>query len=104
MKLNEVAPPTAGLSFKTLSTPIEREKRDMRVFDDVFAAALSLFNDTNATQLGADRAQLDFASGKNDDVLSVIMAEQKAYTALDFTVQVTSRAIEAYREIMRIQL
>jgi len=37
-------------------------------------------------------------------MLAVILAQEKAYTSLNFTVQVTSRIIDAYREIMRIQV
>lgn len=104
MNLNLETAPVSRFLLETAPTQRETRVLDTGVFDDIFNAAMAVFNDVNAHQLAADRAQLDFATGRTDDMLAVIMAEQRAYTALDFTVQVTSRAIEAYREIMRIQL
>jgi len=78
--------------------------KEKNIFDDVFKAALTVFNDTNNFQKIADKTQVDFASGKHDDMLAVLMAEQKATASLELTVLVTGKVIEAYREIMRIQL
>lgn len=73
-------------------------------FGQFYEAALNIYSDTNQYQVAADKAQLDFVSGKNDDMLTVMMAQEKAYASLNFTVQVTNKVIEAYREIMRIQI
>ncbi|MCL2351489.1 MAG: flagellar hook-basal body complex protein FliE [Firmicutes bacterium] len=73
-------------------------------FGDFLDAALGAINRTNARLSEAGQAQLDLASGRTDDILSVLMAQEKAYTSLNLTVQVTNRVIDAYREIMRMQL
>lgn len=73
-------------------------------FDSFFNAAMDLITETNDYQLAADQAQTDFATGKSDDILSVLLAQEKAYTSLNFTVQVTNKIIESYREIMRMQI
>ncbi len=73
-------------------------------FDEALKAALNVFNETNTMQKTADIAQQDFITGKNDNMITVLMAEQKALTSLDLTVQLTSKIVESYREIMRMQL
>jgi len=74
------------------------------VFDSVLKAAMDIFNETNEFQLNADALQLDFAAGRTDNILSVLLAQEKAFSSLNFTVQVTNKIIESYREIMRMQL
>ena len=73
-------------------------------FSAFFDAALNMVNDANRMQTDAYQAQLDFATGRLDDILAVQMAMDRASNALSFTTQITNRIIESYREIMRMQL
>jgi len=73
-------------------------------FGDFYDAALNSLGRTNAYMSAANQAQLDFAAGKTDDILAVMLAQERAFSSLNFTVQVANRVIEAYREIMRMQL
>ena len=73
-------------------------------FTAFFDAALSMLNDANRMQRDAYQAQLDFATGRLDDILAVQLALDRASNALNFTTQITNRIIESYREIMRMQL
>jgi len=84
---------------------IERHGSDAKdAFGALFNAALGVVNETNSLQKNADALQLDLAAGRTDDILSVLLAQEKAYSSLNFTVQVTNKVIEGYREIMRMQL
>jgi len=74
------------------------------VFQKFFDAALKTLDETNADQLVSERLYVDLATGKTDDILAVVLAQSKADASLNFTVQVTGKIIEAYREIMRMQL
>jgi flagellar hook-basal body complex protein FliE len=78
--------------------------REHGSFDSIYQTAINLFDETNRYQKEADRVQLDFASGKTDNILSVMLAQEKAYSSLNLTVQATNKIIESYREIMRMQL
>jgi len=69
-----------------------------------FGAALDMVRDTNQMQLNAQQAQIDFATGRLDDIIAVQLAMDRAGNALNFTTQVTNRIIESYREIMRMQV
>ena len=73
-------------------------------FDSVFSAAMDVIKETNNYQLRANQTQNDLAAGRTDDILSVLLAQDRAYSTLNFTVQVTNKIIESYREIMRMQI
>lgn len=60
--------------------------------------------DVNSLQGQADKLAVNLASGDVEDVHKAMMAMQKAKLALDFTIQVRNKVIEAYQEIMRMQV
>ena len=89
------------LFYKTdTANPVQKKDLFQRFYD----AALQTVNETNKDQLLSEQLYVDLATGKTDDILAVVLAQSKADASLNFTVQVTGKIIEAYREIMRIQL
>ena len=83
---------------------INLEQETQSPFSAFFNAALSMVEDTNHMVGVAEQMQLDFATGRMDDILAVQMAMDRASNALNFTTQITNRIIESYREIMRMQI
>ncbi len=75
-----------------------------QAFDDIYKAAINLVEDTSDYQKNATQLQMDFVTGKTDDILAVTMAQEKALTSLNFTVQITNKVVDAYRQIMQIQI
>lgn len=73
-------------------------------FSSFFNAALGVLEDTNSMIAYAEQMQIDFATGRVDDILAAQMALDRAWNAQNFTVQITNRIIESYREIMRMQI
>lgn len=73
-------------------------------FSMFFNSALNMVEDANMHQAHANQMQLDFATGRLDDILAVQTSMSRASDSLTFTTQVTNRIIEAYREIMRMQI
>lgn len=73
-------------------------------FEKFFDAALNLYNETNKYQLNAEKLQIDYVTGKTDDIIGLNMAQSKASTSLQFTTQVTNKIITAYQEIMRMSI
>jgi len=61
-------------------------------------------DDGNKLQLKAEQASLDLAAGKVEDVSQVIVATEKASVALQLTMQVRNKVVEAYQEVMRMQV
>lgn len=60
--------------------------------------------EVNSLQSQADDLSVKLASGELEDVHEAMIAMQKAKLAFEFTVQVRNKIIEAYQEIMRMQV
>jgi flagellar hook-basal body complex protein FliE len=60
--------------------------------------------DVNSLQQEAATQQTRLATGEAQSVEDVVIAMEKADLALQLTVQVTQKAVEAYREISRMQV
>ncbi|MBM7094169.1 flagellar hook-basal body complex protein FliE [Bacillus sp. H-16] len=60
--------------------------------------------DVNDKQIASTAATEKMARGENIDLHDVMIASQKASVALQTTVEVRNKAIEAYQEIMRMQV
>jgi flagellar hook-basal body complex protein FliE len=52
----------------------------------------------------SDQKTADFISGVSDDIHSVIIAGSKADLALQMTLQVRNKVMDAYKEIMNMQI
>jgi len=61
-------------------------------------------NKVNDTVNNAEKLSNDFATGKTSDIHSVIIAAEKADIMLQLTTEVRNKIVEAYREIMRMQI
>ena len=70
-------------------------------FKKILENAISKVNDTVSN---AEKLSNDFASGKTSDIHSVIIAAEKADIMLQLTNEVKNKIVEAYREIMRMQI
>lgn len=60
--------------------------------------------EVNHLQSQADGFAVRLAAGDVEDVHQAMIAMQKAKLALDLTIQVRNKVIEAYQEIMRMQV
>lgn len=58
----------------------------------------------NQLQKASDRAAQDLATGRTDNVADVMIAAEKADVALRVMVQVRNKIIDAYQEIMKMQV
>jgi flagellar hook-basal body complex protein FliE len=70
-------------------------------FGQIFSRAIG---DVNNLQQQAGQASIDLAAGKIQDVSEVVIASEKAAIALQLTMQVRNKVIDAYQEIMRMQV
>lgn len=61
-------------------------------------------NETNAAHLQADGKMQDVAAGRNKDLHGAVLAIEKADIQFRMLTQVRNKVIEAYREIMRMQV
>jgi flagellar hook-basal body complex protein FliE len=70
-------------------------------FAEILKEAL---DNVNQVQKNAEQMASDFALGKISNIHEVIIEAEKATIALRLTTEVRNRIVEAYREIMRMQL
>ncbi len=73
-------------------------------FDSVYNTALGLVNDTNSYIQDAQQAETDFALGNLTSTHELSAIQQKANIALQYTVAIRDKALDAYKEIMNMQI
>lgn len=79
------------------------EKSDTS-FDAIFQSALGLLEETNDLQSAAEAEELNMALGYSDNANDLTTALTKAELAIQYTVAVKNKVLEAYKEIMNIQV
>ena len=98
MRINSVAKmPQLTMANATAKTP---ETKSMS-FSDVINDAISKVNDL---QVESSKKTEDFITGVSDDIHSVIIAGSKADLSLQMTLQVRNKVMDAYKEIMNMQI
>ena len=70
-------------------------------FGDYLKNAIS---DASKLQTDASIATENLATGQIDDIHSVMIAVEKSEIALQFTMAVRNKILDAYNEIMRMQI
>lgn len=73
-------------------------------FGSILDSAINMINETNDLRNQADSEQIRFALGESENTHDLLIAETKALTALQYTVAVKDKALEAYKEIMNMQI
>ncbi|MFV0502704.1 MAG: flagellar hook-basal body complex protein FliE [Lachnospirales bacterium] len=103
--VNQVDGINLGLSsLNTINNYTEKTKTSGDAFEMFLNASKNLINETNQKQLNAEQAQIDFVTGKNDDLLSVVLAQKSAATSLNYTVQITNKVLDSYRTLMQVSI
>jgi flagellar hook-basal body complex protein FliE len=70
-------------------------------FSNIFQDAVARVEET---QKAADGQIRKFLSGENQEVHEVVIATQQAELTLEMFLQVRNKVVEAYQEIMRMQM
>ncbi|MBM7647135.1 flagellar hook-basal body complex protein FliE [Bacillus ectoiniformans] len=88
---------TDALESKPLATPYEAQQS--------FAAHLkNSINNLNDTSIKSAEMTDKLIRGENVDLHQVLIASQKASITMQLTMEVRNKAVEAYQEIMRMQV
>lgn len=93
-----------GLTQKLPGISTDKSNEVESPFKQFYDAAIGTVNEANTLQKEADQMSLDFALGKIDSIHEVTIAQEKASIALQYTVQLRDRIMDAYNEIMRMQV
>ncbi len=73
-------------------------------FELALKAAKQLLEETNEAEEITNQLTYDFITGKNDNIHTLLIAQEKSGILLQFTMQVRNQLMDAYREIMRISV
>lgn len=73
-------------------------------FDALLNTAIENFNLTNSYLSDKEDMELKWAMGEVDNPHDLTIALGKASTALSYTVAIRDRLLDAYKEIMQIQI
>lgn len=74
------------------------------VFGSFLDSAIKNINSTNAYISSAENEKIRFAMGEAENTHDLVDAMQKASTAMTYTIAVRDKFLEAYKEIMNIQI
>lgn len=94
MRIEGISPDLAAVRLK------EAKSSDIS-FSKVLEDSLK---ETNRLQLEASRMDRLFAAGAVDNIADVTIAATKADIALSYSVEIISKVLNAYNELMRLQL
>lgn len=96
--------PIAGIrppSAIEASSPASSVGSAPGAFQEVFASALGEVRKAGqASQTGAEQ----FLSGENEEVHQVVLATQRAELSFDLFLQMRNKVVQAYQEVMRMQM
>ncbi len=91
-----------GSDSLNLSTTTKTTTDNM--FSTMLNAAIDNINNTNSLLSDAENAEISFAMGETENTHDLMIALQKASTALQYTVAVRDKFLDAYKEIMQMQI
>lgn len=73
-------------------------------FSSMFNSMLDNLGETNSLLNAQEEEEVKFALGISDNTHDLAIAAAKASTALSYTVALRDKFIEAYKELMQIQI
>lgn len=89
--------PSSTNKVNQTTTPFETQKSFASVLKDSI-------EQVNNSQLESDQMTDKLISGQNVDLSQVMIAQQKANITLQAAVEVRNKVIDAYQEMMRMQV
>lgn len=90
-----------SVANQTLNIARDGAKAVDKSFSDILNQAI---NEVDQTEKDSITMMEKLATGEIDNVHEVFVAAQKAELTLNMAIEVKNRVIDAYKEIMRLQL
>lgn len=95
---------TAQYINEALSSSKNTQTDSESAFSSLLSSAMSMINETNTLSNAANAEQMNFALGYTDNTHDLLIAQQKAALSLQYTVAVKNKVLEAYKELMNMQI
>ena len=101
MNINNIGSIESILNNLNSQKSTEEKKENTYLFENYLRDSLQKTNDL---QLEAERQSNLLATGQVENIHDVTIASAKAKISLDLTMAVRNKVVEAYKEIMRMQV
>lgn len=101
MNINGLNSVSGSEIFKIDKSGFEEKKESEVSFQDFLKQSIK---EVNGLQVDAENKNVLLATGKIENIHDVTIASEKAKVALDLTLAVRNKVVDAYREIMRMQV
>ena len=95
---------TSSVSSLTGALFDKQKKTGGTMFESFLNTAIDNIKTTNSYLSDAEDEELRFAMGETENTHDLTIALQKASTALQYTVAIRDRLLDAYKEIMQMQI
>lgn len=102
--LNFVGSNAIKEAMATSTSGVKTTKDEENIFNSMLNAAIDNLNTTNSYLSDWENEEVKFALGETENAHDLTIALEKASAALQYTVAVRDKFIEAYKEIMQIQI
>ena len=89
---------------KPLSSTGTKKPEGSGSFDELYQAAVNLISSTNGYIQQAQQAEIDYAMGELTSTHELSIIEEKANIALQYTVAIKNGILDAYKELMKLQV
>ncbi len=73
-------------------------------FDNLLNSAIQMYKEADEYQKAAEESEMNFALGYSTSTHDLAIAQQKADISLQYTTRVTNKALEAFKELMQMQI
>lgn len=100
MAVGRISDIAQGIGSREIVSPRKSNKNE-KSFSELVGGFLE---GVNSLQKEADQAIQEVVLGKEENLHQAMIALEKANLALELTVQVRNKVVEAYQEIMRMQV
>lgn len=101
--LSKLNPPK-GLTALTGALGEKEGKAEGTLFDAFLNTAIDNIKTANDYLSAGEDEKIKFALGETENTHDLSIALQKASTALQYTVAIRDKLLEAYKEIMQMQI
>lgn len=88
----------------TTATDQVIQTQDENSFSKIYQAAVQMLNETSALENNAQEEEMNWAMGLTENAHDLTIAREKASSALSYTIAVRDKVLDAYKEIMNLQM
>lgn len=91
-------------NINNIKSNLIKEKNEAKSNIDFKKVLMNSINKLDSYEKEANQLNLMLATGEIDNIHDVMIASQKSEIALQFGIEIRNKIMDAYKEIMRIQI